>query len=77
LAETNPRPRRSDRSAWYWLLLPAIIVPLLTFLYNKDKPRLAGIPLFYWLQLSFIILGVVCTTIVYLMTRRTSGTKED
>jgi uncharacterized membrane protein YhdT len=77
LAETNPRPRRSDRSAWYWLLLPAIIVPLLTFLYNKDKPRLGGFPLFYWLQLAFVILGVVFTVIVYLMTRRTSGKKED
>jgi uncharacterized membrane protein YhdT len=76
LAETDPRPRRSDRSAWYWLLLPAIILPLLTFLYNKDKPRLAGFPLFYWLQLAFVILGVVFTVIVYVMTR-TSGTKED
>jgi hypothetical protein len=77
LADTDPRPRRSDRSPWYWLLLPAIIAPLLTFLYNQDKPRLAGFPLFYWLQLAFIILGVACTTIVYLMTRRSSGTKED
>jgi Protein of unknown function (DUF3311) len=77
LADTDPRPRRSDRSPWYWLLLPAIIVPLLTFLYNKDEPRLAGFPVFYWLQLAFIVLGVACTTTVYLMTRRSSGTKED
>jgi hypothetical protein len=77
LADTDPRPRRSDHSPWYWLLLPAIIVPLLTFLYNHDEPRLAGIPLFYWLQLAFIILGVACTTVVYLMTRPPSGTKED
>jgi uncharacterized membrane protein YhdT len=76
LADTDPRTRRSDRSPWYWLLLVPIIAPLLTFLYNADRPRLGGFPLFYWLQLSFIVLAPVFTAIVYLMTR-TSGKKED
>jgi hypothetical protein len=49
-----------------------IVVPLLTFLYNSDEPRLAGFPLFYWLQLAFIVLGVTTTTIVYQMTKRRS-----
>ncbi|PRX01483.1 UNVERIFIED_ORG: uncharacterized protein DUF3311 [Actinomadura viridilutea] len=52
------------------MLLPAIIIPLLTFLYNRDEPRLFGFPAFYWMQLAFILLGVACTTIVYRMTRR-------
>ena len=48
----------------------AIIVPLLTFLYDGREPRLFGFPRFYWLQLAFIGLGVACTAIVYRMTRR-------
>jgi hypothetical protein len=69
MAEPN-RPPRSDRSPWNWLLLIPIVVPLLTFLYNHDEPRLAGFPVFYWLQLAFILLGVGTTTLVYQMTRR-------
>lgn len=63
-------PSRTDRSPWNWLLLAPIVVPLLTPLFNRDSPRLAGFPVFYWLQLLFILLGVVTTTIVYRMTRR-------
>jgi hypothetical protein len=79
LAETDHRTRRRDRSLWNWLLVVPVVVPLLTFLFNDDKPRLAGFPFFYWLQFAFIVLGVGCTTIVYLMTRRSraSGEKED
>ena len=69
MAETDPRPRRSDRSAWNWLLVLPIVVPLLTFLYNDDTPRLGGIPFFYWVQFLFVALGVICTAIVYRMTR--------
>ncbi|MFE3450109.1 DUF3311 domain-containing protein [Nonomuraea sp. NPDC059194] len=58
-----------DRSPWYWLLLIPIAIPLMTFLYNAAEPRLLGFPLFYWLQLAFIVLGVATTTIVYRMTR--------
>ena len=42
----------------------------MTFLYDGVEPRLFGFPRFYWLQLAFIGLGVVCTTVVYRMTRR-------
>lgn len=68
---TTPEPGRprTDRSPWNWLLLVPIVVPLMTFLFNSDEPRLLGFPLFYWLQLAFILVGVVSTTIVYRMTR--------
>lgn len=56
-------------SRWYWLLLVPIVVPLLTFLYNAEEPRLFGFPLFYWLQLSFVFLGSLCCWIVYRRTR--------
>lgn len=69
---TSPEapPARSDRSPWNWLLLVPIVVPVLTFLFNHDTPRLWGFPLFYWLQFSFVLLGVATTSLVYRMTRK-------
>lgn len=61
---------KSDRSPWNWLLLVPIAIPLMTFLFNSDGPRLLGFPLFYWLQIVFILVGVATTTLVYRMTRR-------
>lgn len=65
-------PGPSDRSAWNWLLLIPVIVPLLTFLYDGDEPRLFGFPRFYWMQLAFILLGVGVTAAVYFLTKRRS-----
>jgi hypothetical protein len=65
-----PQQQRSDASPWNWLLLVPIVVPLLTFLYNSEEPRLVGFPLFYWMQLAFIALGVLTTTVVYQATKR-------
>ncbi|GGO10302.1 hypothetical protein GCM10010116_20690 [Microbispora rosea subsp. aerata] len=70
---TTPRAgggRNPDRSPLNWLLLLPIVIPLIPPLFNSDEPRLFGIPLFYWLQLAFIVLGVASTTIVYRATRR-------
>jgi hypothetical protein len=61
---------RSDRSPWNWLLVVPIVVPLLTPIFNHDSPRLWGFPAFYWLQLAFILVGVVTTSVVFQMTRR-------
>ncbi|MEO3830273.1 DUF3311 domain-containing protein [Actinomadura sp. B10D3] len=61
---------RSDRSSWNWLLVVPVVVPLLTLLFNSDGPSLAGFPAFYWIQFAFIPLGVACTVVVYLMTRK-------
>ena len=70
------RAARTDRSPWNWLLLIPIVLPLLTFLYNHDAPRLWGFPAFYWLQFLFILVGVVTTTIVYRMTRRSPAERQ-
>ena len=72
---TEPAPEtrsdeRADRSPWNWLLLVPIVVPLLTFLYNGDEPRLFGFPRYYWMQIGFIFLGVICTAVVYRMTKQ-------
>ena len=69
-------PRRSDRSPWNWLLVVPIVVPLLVPLYNKVEPTLFGWPTFYWLQLAFVVLGVLTTSIVYRMTRRSPGEQQ-
>ena len=63
-------PARTDRSPWNWLLVIPIVLPLLTFLYNADSPRLFGFPTFYWVQFAFIAVGVSTTSIVYQMTKR-------
>ena len=63
-------PRRSDRSPWNWLLLVPVVVPLIVPLYNHVEPRLFGWPLFYWLQVAFVGLGVLTTVVVYRATRR-------
>ncbi len=70
---SDQRPARSDRSPWNWLLLVPVVIPLIPALYNADEPRLFGFPLFYWLQLAFIILGVGATTIVYQVGKKRSG----
>ncbi|MEV6632077.1 DUF3311 domain-containing protein [Actinoplanes sp. NPDC051470] len=69
MSEPTPQPR-SDRSPWNWLLVIPIVVPLITPLFNFDSPRLWGFPAFYWIQFSFILLGVITTTVVYKMTTK-------
>lgn len=69
-------PHRSDRSPWNWLLLIPIVVPLLVPLYNQTDPTLLGWPRFYWLQLVFVGLGVLTTSIVYRMTRRPAAERQ-
>jgi uncharacterized membrane protein len=73
---TGVTPHRSDRSPWNWLLVVPIVVPLLVPLYNKVEPTLFGWPAFYWLQLAFVALGVLTTSIVYRMTRRSPADQQ-
>ena len=68
--------RRSDRSPWNWLLLVPIVVPLIVPLYNSVEPKWGSWPLFYWLQLAFVPLGVATTALVYRMTRRPAAERE-
>jgi hypothetical protein len=65
-------PARSDRSRWNWLLLIPITAPLLTFLYNRETPRLFGFPFFFWFQIFFTLLAAGITAIVYLLTKPVS-----
>jgi hypothetical protein len=63
------RPARTDRSPWNWLLLVPIVLPLLTVVYNRETPRLGGVPFFFWFQLMFTLLAAAVTALVFLLTR--------
>ncbi|UMP02946.1 DUF3311 domain-containing protein [Amycolatopsis sp. EV170708-02-1] len=55
-------------SPWNLLLIIPLLV-LITSLFNSDGPRLFGMPFFYWFQFVFVVVGVLCTWIVYVMTK--------
>jgi uncharacterized membrane protein len=69
-------PQRSDRSPWNWLLVVPIAVPLFVPLFNRVEPTLFGWPFFYWFQLLLVGLGVLTTSIVYRMTRRSRADQQ-
>ena len=54
--------------AWNLLLIIPLFT-LITAIYNKHDPTFIGMPFFYWFQFVGIIVGVVCTSLVYLMTK--------
>jgi Protein of unknown function (DUF3311) len=62
-------PRRDVNKAWYWLLVVPLLGTLIPPIYNGDKPELIGIPFFYWYQMVWIAISVLCTLIVYRRTR--------
>jgi uncharacterized protein DUF3311 len=67
--------RRSDHSPWNFLLLIPIVLPLLTFLYNHETPRLFGIPFFYWFQMLLAPLAVLGSVSAFYLARR-AGRRE-
>jgi hypothetical protein len=72
--QTEPAPRRRPgASAWHWLLVIPVVVPLLVFLFNAKDPYFLGFPRFYWLQLVFILLSVATTLVVYNVTKSREG----
>jgi hypothetical protein len=69
---SQPAPTRrirTDRSPWNWLLLIPIVLPLLTFVYNRETPMLLGWPFYFWFQMLFAPLAVACTVTVFYLSR--------
>jgi hypothetical protein len=62
------RPRESHLG-WRWLLLLPILAPLFSPWYNRDHPRLAGVPFFYWFQIACVLVAIASTAAVYWLTR--------
>jgi Protein of unknown function (DUF3311). len=50
-------------------MLGPVVMQLLVPFYNRDAPRLFGLPFFYWFQLASIFVTTLTITFVYLMTR--------
>jgi Protein of unknown function (DUF3311) len=56
-----------------------LVIPLLMLItpwFNFDKPRVLGLPFFYWYQFAFVLVGVGSVAIVYVMTRDKPVTEE-
>ena len=72
---TTTTGRGPNALVWRWwnllLLLPLLM--LITAWFNKDEPRLFGMPFFYWYQLAFVFVGVACVAIVYAATKTPSS----
>jgi len=66
----RPRLPAGGRGRWHFLLVVAVVIPLLTPLYNRVQPRLFGLPFFYWSQMAFIGLAACVTAAVYQATHR-------
>jgi hypothetical protein len=61
--------RRGGRAAWYWLLALPGFIPLWLPLYDRVEPRLLGFPFFYWCQLAFAGLAVLCLSLTHVLTK--------
>ena len=66
-----PGARGPSALIWRWwnLLLALPLLMLVTSIFDKDRPRLFGLPFFYWYQLAFVFVGVACVSIVYAATK--------
>jgi|UniRef100_A0A8J4HBC1 hypothetical protein len=54
---------------WRWLLLVPFAAVLAVPLYNRDAPRLAGVPFFYWYQMLWILLSAAIIFLVHRIER--------
>ena len=65
--------KRETGRGLYWLLLLPFLGVLFPWIYNTRTPELFGIPFFYWYQLAWIPIAVLCVVVVY---RATTGRSD-
>jgi hypothetical protein len=64
----SPSPARGLRwNSWNLLLLVPFLMLVVSW-FNRDQPRLLGLPFFYWMQFLFVPIGVICVWLVHRMT---------
>ena len=69
-ADSSLHASRPHRLRWWYLLfLVQFVAVLWPPFYNRADPSWLGIPFFYWYQLLWVVLGGLCTAVVYLATR--------
>ncbi|HKB54872.1 MAG TPA: DUF3311 domain-containing protein [Ramlibacter sp.] len=61
----NPGRKRGGWNWWYLLFVIQFIAVLWPPFYNKAEPEWMGIPMFYWYQLLWVLIGAVFTAVVY------------
>ena len=68
---TDPAGRRTGSPPPGLVAVVGVLLalPLLALLwvssYNKEEPRLGGVPFFYWYQFLWVFLAAACTTVAY------------
>jgi len=55
------------------LLAVGIVVPLLVFLYDQEKPTLWGFPFYYWFQFALIPVVSVLTYTAFRIAERATA----
>ncbi len=73
MTDTRP-PKSSPPSRGTWigicvLLAPAVVLPLLEWLYDMEDPTLFGFPFYFWFQLALIPFAFVLTVIAYYLAK--------
>jgi Protein of unknown function (DUF3311) len=64
----SPRPAGLRWSGWNLLLLLPLLMLVVPW-FNADQPRVLGMPVFYWSQFLWVVVGVVSVYLVYRMTK--------
>jgi len=73
MTDTRP-PKSSPPSRGTWigicvLLAPAVVLPLLVWLYDTEDPTLFGFPFYFWFQLALIPVAVALTVCAYYLAK--------
>jgi hypothetical protein len=66
---THGRQMPTRRRGLNWLIAIPSVLTLLVPLYNRETPRLFGLPFFYWYQLACVLLMAIVVTFVYVLTK--------
>jgi hypothetical protein len=70
---SNGPVREEDitRVSWTrWLLVIPFIVSLWVPFYNSVEPKVWGMPMYYWYQLLWVLIGAAIAAIVYSAERK-------
>ncbi|HWL96896.1 MAG TPA: DUF3311 domain-containing protein [Nocardioidaceae bacterium] len=74
MTDTRPPPPTRTSSRGHWILIcvlltPAVVGPLMVWLYDRTDPTLFGFPFYFWAQMMMIPAAVVLTVIAYYLAK--------
>ena len=59
------------------LLVPAIVLPLLVGVYDRNDPELWGFPFYFWFQFLLIPVAAALTSAAYYLTLGDERPRDD